>query len=245
MSCLLLFLLIYAPDSLLASVHCSDGWDRTAQLAGLAQVMLDPFYRTIEGLFVLIQKEWTTFGHQFEHRCGKTTNKETSPVFLQFLDALYQLIEQFPSEFEYSSSMLGLLAHLCYSGLFITFMGNCERERTNLIRSARNNDEIDEVTVSFTSVLLHPLMLSNNALIFFCMRLSHQVYVYIRLLLYSSSGEKLVNPHYIPPGGDRRRVHYLRPKYAVGDLHLWKEGLLPGYYSGRADCICSCEMTMY
>jgi protein tyrosine phosphatase len=28
-------------------VHCSDGWDRTPQLTSLAQIMLDPFYRTV------------------------------------------------------------------------------------------------------------------------------------------------------------------------------------------------------
>ena len=33
-----------------ALVHCSDGWDRTSQLTSLAQLLLDPFYRTITGL---------------------------------------------------------------------------------------------------------------------------------------------------------------------------------------------------
>ncbi len=33
-------------------VHCSDGWDRTAQLAALAMLMLDPHYRTIKGFEV-------------------------------------------------------------------------------------------------------------------------------------------------------------------------------------------------
>lgn len=30
-------------------VHCSDGWDRTAQVCSLASILLDPFYRTISG----------------------------------------------------------------------------------------------------------------------------------------------------------------------------------------------------
>ena len=33
-------------------VHCSDGWDRTAQLTSLAQIMMDPHYRTQDGFMV-------------------------------------------------------------------------------------------------------------------------------------------------------------------------------------------------
>lgn len=29
-------------------VHCSDGWDRTPQITATAQLMMDPYYRTIE-----------------------------------------------------------------------------------------------------------------------------------------------------------------------------------------------------
>ena len=29
-------------------VHCSDGWDRTAQIVSLAQIIMDPFYRTVK-----------------------------------------------------------------------------------------------------------------------------------------------------------------------------------------------------
>jgi myotubularin-related protein 6/7/8 len=39
-------------------IHCSDGWDRTSQLSALSQICLDPYYRTIEGFVVLVEKDW-------------------------------------------------------------------------------------------------------------------------------------------------------------------------------------------
>ncbi|RKO91021.1 protein-tyrosine phosphatase-like protein [Blyttiomyces helicus] len=51
-------------------VHCSDGWDRTTQLVSLATIMLDPFYRTIAGFRVLIEREWIHFGHPHNARNG-------------------------------------------------------------------------------------------------------------------------------------------------------------------------------
>lgn len=39
-------------------VHCSDGWDRTPALVATAQLILDPYYRTIRGFAVLVEKEW-------------------------------------------------------------------------------------------------------------------------------------------------------------------------------------------
>lgn len=29
-------------------VHCSDGWDRTPQIVALAELLLDPYFRTID-----------------------------------------------------------------------------------------------------------------------------------------------------------------------------------------------------
>jgi hypothetical protein len=57
-------------------IHCSDGWDRTAQLAALAQICLDPYYRTIDGLRVLIEKDWVSFGHKFLDRSGHLSSEK-------------------------------------------------------------------------------------------------------------------------------------------------------------------------
>ncbi len=51
-------------------IHCSDGWDRTSQLSAIAQVCLDPYYRTIDGFAVLVEKDWLSFGHRFLDRSG-------------------------------------------------------------------------------------------------------------------------------------------------------------------------------
>ncbi|KAL4246036.1 protein-tyrosine phosphatase family protein [Abortiporus biennis] len=63
-------------------IHCSDGWDRTAQLSSIAQLCLDPFYRTIRGFQILIEKDWVSFGHKFLDRCGHLSSEKffLSPV---------------------------------------------------------------------------------------------------------------------------------------------------------------------
>ncbi|CAG0925667.1 unnamed protein product, partial [Notodromas monacha] len=38
-----------ASEGVSVLVHCSDGWDRTAQVCSVAQLLIDPHYRTIQG----------------------------------------------------------------------------------------------------------------------------------------------------------------------------------------------------
>ncbi|XP_065059057.1 myotubularin-related protein 6-like [Rhopilema esculentum] len=120
-------------------VHCSDGWDRTAQTCSLASIMLDPYYRTIHGFQVLIEKEWLHFGHKFIDRCGflKGDSKETSPIFTQFLDCVWQFTQQFPTAFQFNQRFLITIHNHVYSCQFGTFLGNCCREREELSLSER------------------------------------------------------------------------------------------------------------
>ncbi|EPE09859.1 protein phosphatase [Ophiostoma piceae UAMH 11346] len=57
-------------------IHCSDGWDRTSQLSALSQIMLDPYYRTIDGFIVLVEKDWLSFGHMFQQRTGHLNSEK-------------------------------------------------------------------------------------------------------------------------------------------------------------------------
>ena len=58
-------------------VHCSDGWDRTSQTCALACLMLDGYYRTIQGFQV--GKAIHIF---FPIRCPKLTSFKSPSFFL-------------------------------------------------------------------------------------------------------------------------------------------------------------------
>ena len=208
--------------------HCSDGWDRTPLCLSLAEICLDPFYRTIYGFIILVEKDWLSFGHRFGDRCGlkayasnvdnssnrgntpittapssnnssggvglisgrtsgihtavvasglntlgqqrrqgpqqqqqplphhhhhtssgnTTTNSSSSssssssstiygdpsfsPIFMLFIDCVFQLASQFPLSFEFNSHFLATVMDACYSCQYGTFLGNTDKERCEL-----------------------------------------------------------------------------------------------------------------
>nr|CAI5868709.1 unnamed protein product [Callosobruchus analis] len=141
-------------------VHCSDGWDRTAQLTALSMLMLDPYYRTIKGFEVLIEKEWIAFGHKFQQRIGHGddhhSDADRSPVFLQFIDCVWQITQQFPNAFEFNDYFLITILDHLYSCRFGTFLCNSERERVQ--------EKLKDQTVSLWSYTNSNLDLYRNPL---------------------------------------------------------------------------------
>ena len=61
-------------------IHCSDGWDRTAQLSAIAQLCLDPYFRTLDGFRVLVEKDWLAFGYKFLDRSGHLSSEKLFTV---------------------------------------------------------------------------------------------------------------------------------------------------------------------
>ncbi|GKZ00866.1 hypothetical protein MPSEU_001038300 [Mayamaea pseudoterrestris] len=127
-------------------LHCSHGWDRTSQVAALAQLMLDPFYRTREGFSTLVEKDFMSFGHPFHTRCAHGEGRgdsggpngtsvpavdegQISPIFIQFLDCVFQLVNQYPECFEFNTKYLLVMSEHVYSCRFGTFLCDTERER--------------------------------------------------------------------------------------------------------------------
>ena len=117
--------------------HCSDGWDRTSQLTAITQLLLEPYYRSIVGFRDLVCKEFVWFGHRFRSR-GKTghggEHVEYSPIFLQFLDCVFQVWRQMPWEFEFNDSLLLLLAYANASRHTIDFAFDSWNERQEEIK---------------------------------------------------------------------------------------------------------------
>jgi hypothetical protein len=96
--------------------------DASCQLLSLVQIIADPYYRTIRGFRILLEKDWLNTGYRFADKCnhylrlsGTVDDKErvklvheaiktgkftkgpgASPTFIQFLDCVWQLTKQYP-----------------------------------------------------------------------------------------------------------------------------------------------------
>jgi len=143
---------LFLPNQNAVFVHCSDGWDRTAQITSLAELMLDPYYRSIVGFIVLVEKEWMSFGHQFARRFGhgedrlNFSDSQRSPIFVQWLECVWNMVARYPDLFEFTEGLLEYLLHHVYSCRFGTFLTSSEKER--------REKRIREKTPSIWSIVL-------------------------------------------------------------------------------------------
>lgn len=123
-------------------------------------LMLDPYYRTVKGFEVLIEKEWLSFGHKFQQRIGHGdehhSDADRSPVFLQFIDCVWQITRQFPNAFEFNEHFLITIVDHLYSCRFGTFLFSSERERVQ--------EQVKQRTVSLWSYTNSQLPLYLNPL---------------------------------------------------------------------------------
>ncbi|KGL92854.1 Myotubularin-related protein 9, partial [Charadrius vociferus] len=103
-------------------------------VTALAQVILDPSCRTLVGFQGLLEREWIEAGHPFHLRCSRSAYsharlKQEAPLFLLFLDCVWQLSRQFPFSLEFSERLLLTLFDNAYASVYGTFLCNNEKER--------------------------------------------------------------------------------------------------------------------
>ncbi|OBS66834.1 hypothetical protein A6R68_04623 [Neotoma lepida] len=123
----------------LEAQNMNNASDLCCLLSSLVQVMMDPHCRTRTGFQSLIQKEWVMGCHAFLDRCNhlRQSDKEEVPVFLLFLDCVWQLVHQHPPAFEFTETFLTVLSDSLYIPIFSTFFFNSPHQKdTNMGRES-------------------------------------------------------------------------------------------------------------
>ncbi|NXI30434.1 MTMR9 protein, partial [Sterrhoptilus dennistouni] len=115
-------------------VHGAEGTDTTLLVTALAQLILDPSSRSLQGFQGLLEREWIQAGHPFQLRCAHSASshargKQEAPIFLLFLDCVWQLSRQFPFSLEFGEELLLTLFDNAYASAYGTFLCNSEKER--------------------------------------------------------------------------------------------------------------------
>ncbi|RXM30071.1 Myotubularin-related protein 10 [Acipenser ruthenus] len=151
--------LVYMLDGKHVSVILQEEEDRDLNcvISSLVQVMLDPHFRSIAGFQSLVQKEWVMAGYRFLDRCNhlKRSDKVESPLFLLFLDCVWQLLDQYPAAFEFTETYLTVLSDSLWIPVFSTFLFNCPQQRAEHSREFARSKNIhlgDEKVLQFPSV---------------------------------------------------------------------------------------------
>ncbi|XP_006628855.3 myotubularin-related protein 10 [Lepisosteus oculatus] len=151
--------LVYMLEGKHVSVILQEEEDRdlSCVISSLVQLMLDPHFRSITGFQSLVQKEWVMAGYRFLDRCNhlKKSEKEESPLFLMFLDCVWQLLNQYPAAFEFTETYLTVLSDSMWIPVFSTFLFNCPQQRAEHSRDFARSKNIplgEDKTLRFPPV---------------------------------------------------------------------------------------------
>ncbi|XP_026175677.1 myotubularin-related protein 10 isoform X2 [Mastacembelus armatus] len=140
--------IVYQLDGKNASVILQEEEDRDLNciVSSLVQLMLDPHYRSLVGFQSLVQKEWVMAGHPFLDRCNhlKRNDKEESPLFMLFLDCVWQVMNQYPAAFEFTETYLTVLSDSMWIPLFSTFLFNSPKHCSQLLMDFAKNKAIPQ-----------------------------------------------------------------------------------------------------
>ncbi|KAI1889630.1 hypothetical protein AGOR_G00164930 [Albula goreensis] len=132
-----------------------EGRDLSCVVSSLVQLMLDPHFRSLTGFQSLVQKEWVMAGYRFLDRCNhlKKNSKEESPLFLLFLDCVWQLLNQYPAAFEFTETYLTVLGDSMWIPVFSTFLFNCARQHAE---HRRDSSQSKSLSVGVEQCLCFP-----------------------------------------------------------------------------------------
>lgn len=128
------------------SIHCSDGWDRTSQLSSLSQICLDPYYRTIDGFIILVEKDWLSFGHMFKHRSGFLSSDKWFQVENERISRGGEDVE---GKEQASNAIAG--AQKTFENAFLSAKGFFSNNRNNDSRESINVDSDGDAAGNYDS----------------------------------------------------------------------------------------------
>ncbi|XP_058462507.1 myotubularin-related protein 12 isoform X3 [Malaya genurostris] len=207
--------------------------DMCCVLASLVQLLLDNSFRTIDGLQTLIQKEWISLGHPFSDRIGHVTDEnstERSPIFLLFLDCVWQLLQQFPEEFEFSETFLTSIWDCVFLPIFDTFQFNSETERhiaqlndRIILRPAWDwEEQFSDKDIALFSNPLYKKTVNEESAQGHKLRLSPSVYRY-PFMEESSNDFACASGTYTDTSDIQPQSMFLQPQFTLRDVEVWHQ----------------------
>ncbi|KAF0990896.1 hypothetical protein HZS_486 [Henneguya salminicola] len=205
-------------------ISFSTGVDLTSVLVSLIQIILDPHYRTFNGFQKLIEKDWLEYHYNFY---GKNF-VQFSPVFIFFLDCVYQLTFQFPYAFEFNTYYLNFISYHNFTGKFDTFMfGNdsVEQAAEEIIDSNQPDYAQDPDDIAFDKI-------SMSAQSFDFTNSPHSIFKCIQI--HTESCTVFHNLFY-----DNNFKGVIYPQCSVSGIEIW-----PFYYVHNFQNCCNYHLDM-